>query len=81
MNLKSQCGPTDYKYIAQRLISNFKGAMVEYVRSMELNSADYQVPNGVELLLAFIRTLLNIRELDFDTEVFHKYLHEMMRKR
>ena len=64
MNLKSQCGPKGYKYIAPRLISKFKGAMVEDVRSMELNSADYQVSIGVELLLAFIRTTLNIRELD-----------------
>ena len=51
------------------------------VRSMELSSSDYQVEDGVEKLLAFIRKRLNIRELDLETEVFKKYFNDMMRKR
>ena len=31
--------------------------------------------------MACIRKRLNIRELFIDTEVFHKYFHDMMRKR
>ena len=80
MNLESRCGPTYHKYLAPRLISNFKGAMAEYIRSMEVNSTDYQVPNGVELLLAFIHNRLNIRELDLEAQFFNKYFHGMMRK-
>merc|ERR1712016_551856 len=48
---------------------------------MEMNSGDYQVPDGVERLLAFIKRRLNIRELDLETEVFKKYFNDMMRKR
>ena len=81
MNPKSQCGTRDHKYPAPRLISNFKGAVSDVVRSMELNSADYAVPDGVERLLAFIKKRLNIRELDLETEVFQKYFNSMMRKR
>ena len=55
--------------------------MSDDVRSMELSSADYLVPDGVELLLAFIRKRLNIRELDLDTEAFLNYFNDMMRKR
>ena len=55
--------------------------MSDDVRSMELNSADYAVPDGVERLLAFIKKRLNIRELDLETEVFRKYFDQMMRKR
>ena len=54
-NLKAQCGQRDHKYLAPRLISNFKGAFSDDVRSMELNSAEYQTPDGVERLLAFIK--------------------------
>ena len=52
--------------------------MSDDVRSMELNSADYAVPDGVERLLAFIKNRLNIRELDLETEVFKKYLDGML---
>ena len=31
--------------------------------------------------MAFIRKRLNIRELDLETEVFHKYVHDMLRNR
>ena len=55
--------------------------MSDDVRSMEMNSAEYQVPDGVERLLAFIKRRLNIRELDLETEVFKKYFNDMMRKR
>ena len=81
LNLKAQCGTKDHKYLAPRLISNFKGAMSDDVRSMEMNSSDYLVSDGVELLLAFIRKRLNIRELDLETEAFKKYFNDMMRKR
>ena len=50
-------------------------------RSMELNSADYAVPDGVERLLAFIEKRWNIRELDLETEVFETYFDGMMRQR
>ena len=80
-NLKAQCGPRDHKYLAPRLISNFKGAFSDDVRSMELNSAEYQTPDGVERLLAFIKKRLNIRELDLETEVFKKYFDGIVRRR
>ena len=80
-NLKAQCGQRDHKYLAPRLISNFKGAFSDDVRSMELNSAEYQTPDGVERLLAFIKRRLNIRELDLETEVFKKYFDGIVRKR
>ena len=80
-NLKAQCGQRDHKYLAPRLISNVKGAFSEDVRSMELNSAEYQTPDGVERLLAFIKKRLNIRELDLETEVFKKYFDGIVRKR
>ena len=44
--------------------------MSDDVRSMELNSADYLVPDGIERRLAFIKRRLNIRELDLETEAF-----------
>ena len=74
LKLKSQCGPRDHKYLAPRLIPNFKGAMSDDVRSMELNSAEYLVPDGVEQLLAFIKKRLNLRELDLETEFFPEIL-------
>ena len=55
--------------------------MIDDVRSMELNSVDYLVPDGIERLLAFITRRLNIRELDLETEAFKKYFNGMMRKR
>ena len=55
--------------------------MSDGVRSMELNSADYAVPDGVERLLAFSKKRWDIRELDLETEVFQKYFNSMMRKR
>ncbi len=66
LNLESQCSLSDHKYLA---------------RSMELNSADYLVDNGIELLLELIRKRLNIRDLDLGTEAFDKYFNHMMRKR
>ena len=54
--------------------------MSDDVRSMELGSAFYLVPYGVEQLLTFIRKILNIRELDFDTEAFQKYFNNMLIK-
>ena len=81
MNLKSQCGPRDHKYLAPRLISNFRGAMSYDVRSMEWNSAEYLVPDGIERLSALIKKRLNIRELDLETEVFKKYFNDIIRKR
>ena len=81
LNLKSQCGTTDHKFVAPRLISNFKGAMSDDARSMELNAGDYLLPGGVEKLLAFIRKRLNIRDLDLETEAFDKYFNNMMRRK
>ena len=66
-NLKAQCGPRDHKYLAPRLISNFKGAFSDDVRSMDLNSPEYKTPDGVERLLAFVKKRLNLRELDLET--------------
>ena len=73
-NLLAQCVPKDHKYLAPRLISNFKGAMSDDVRSMELNSSDYLTEDGVERLLDFIKKRLNIRDLDLETEVFQNIL-------
>ena len=55
--------------------------MSDDARSIELNVGDYQVQDGVELLLAFIRKRLNIRDLDLETEAFDTYFNHMIRKR
>ena len=55
--------------------------MSEDARSMELNAAEYMVPDGVEKLLEFIRKRLNIRDLDLETEVFDKYFNKMTRQK
>ena len=78
MNLKPQCGTKDHKYLAPRLSSNFKGAMSGDARSMELNAAEYLIPDGVEKLLACIRKMLNIRDLDLETGAFDKYFNTMI---
>ena len=80
MNLKSQCSTKDHKYLAPRLISNFKGAMSDDARSMEFNAGDDLLPDGVEKLLAFIRKRLKIRDLDLETEAFDKYFNKMIRR-
>ena len=80
-NLKSQFGTKDHKYLAPRLISDVKGATSDDARSIELNAGGYQVQDGVELLLAFIRKRLNIRDLDLETEAFDKYFNHTIRKR
>ena len=58
------------RYLAPRLISNFTGTMSDDTHSIELNAGDYLVDDGVELLLNFIRTRRNIRDLDLGTEAF-----------
>ena len=72
MNLKSQCAPRDYKYLAPRLISNFIGALSEDTRAMDIHSSDYQVDGGVGKLLALIRQRLHITDLNLETEAFEK---------
>ena len=67
MNLKSQCAPKDFKYLAPKLIANFTGTMSEDARAVELLGSDYQVDDGVELLLAFIRRRLHITDLHLET--------------
>ena len=81
MNLKSQCTPKDYKFLAPKLISNFTGSMSEDARAMELLGSDYQVHDGVERLLAFIRKRLHITNLGLETEAFEKYFTHLVRKR
>ena len=79
MNLKAQCAPQDYKYLAPRLISNFIGAMSEDARAMDLHRSDSQVDDGVEKLLALIRQRLHITDLNLETEAFEEYLHQLAR--
>ena len=67
---KAHCGPKDHKYLAPRLISNFKGALKDGVISMGLNSSDYLVPDGIEKLFACLRKRLNSRELDLETDTY-----------
>ena len=55
--------------------------MSDDARSMELNAAEYMVPDGVEQLLAFIRKRLNIRDLDLETEAFDRYFNKMTRQK
>ena len=50
LNLKSQCSHRDHTYLAPKLISNFTGAMSDDARSMDINSSDYLVGDGVERL-------------------------------
>ena len=81
MNLKSQCTTKDYKYLAPKLISNFTGSMSEDARAMELLGTDYQVHDGVERLLTFIRKRLHITDLGLETEAFEKYFTHLARKK
>ena len=55
--------------------------MSDDARSIELNAGGYQIPDGVERLLALIRKRLNIRDLDLETEAFDKYFNHRNRKR
>ena len=55
--------------------------MSDGARSIELSVADYLVSGGVEKRLAFIRTRLNIRDLDLETEAFDKYFNNMVRRK
>ena len=72
LNLKSQCGPKDYKYLAPKLIANFTGAMSEDARAMELLGSDFLEEDGVEKLLTFIRKRLHITDLHLETDAFDK---------
>ncbi len=81
MNLKSQCGPRDFKYLAPRLIANFTGAMSEDARAMEMLGTDYMVEDGVERLLAFIRKRIHITDLNLETDAFEKYFNHLTRKK
>ena len=80
-NLKAQCSQRDHKYLAPQLISNFKGALSDAFRSMELNAAEYYTPDGVERLLDFIKRRLDIRELDLETEDFKNQFDDIARRR
>ena len=81
LNLKSQCAPKDYKYLAPKLISNFTGSMSEDARAMELLGSDFQVDDGVEKLLAFLRKRLHITDLNLETEAFERYFSQLARKK
>ena len=81
MNLKSQCAPRDYKYLAPKLISNFTGSLSEDARAMELNGIHFQVDDGVEQLLDFLRKRLHITDLSLETEAFEIYFSRLARKK
>ncbi len=70
LNLKSQCVPRDYKYLAPKLIAHFTGSMSDDAKAMELSATDFQVDDGVEQLLRFIRKRLHITDLNLETEAF-----------
>ena len=72
LNLKSQCAPKDYKYLAPKLIANFTGSMQEDARAMELLGQDFLVDDGVEQLLLFLWKRLHITDLNLETEAFEK---------
>ena len=55
--------------------------MSEDARAMELLGTDYQVDDGVEKLLAFIRKRLHITDLHLETEAFDKYFSHLARKK
>ena len=58
-----------------RLISNFTGALSEDVRAMDLQSSEYQVEDGVEKLLAYIRSRLHITDLILEAGAFENTSH------
>ena len=64
-----------------RLISNFTGAMRDDARSVDLQSSDYQVDNGVEKLLSLIRQRLHITDINLETEALYKYFNQLARKK
>ena len=73
MNLKSQCSESDYKYLAPKLIANFKGPLLEDVQRMELNANDYRTKDGIEKLLAFLQKRINITDLNLEKEAFEDF--------
>ena len=81
MNLKSQCSLANYKYLAPKLISSFATVMSDDARSMDLRASDYQVDDGVEQFLAFIRRRLRITDLSLETGAFDKYFKKFARKK
>ena len=81
LNLKSQCAPKDYKYLAPKLIANFTGSMQEDARAMELLGQDFLNDDGVEQLLLFLRKRLHITDLNLETEAFEKYFTHLARKK
>ena len=81
LNLKSQCGPRDYKFLAPRLIANFTGTMSDDARAIELLGNDYMTDDGVEQLLAFIRKRLHITDLSLETEAFDTHVNQLVRKK
>ena len=81
LNLKSQCAPKDYKFLAPKLIANFTGSLEEDARAMELLGSDFQDDEGVEKLLDFLRKRLHITDLSLETEAFDKYFTHLARKK
>ncbi len=81
MNLKSQCTPQDYKYLAPKLIACFTGAMRDDAKAMDLNATEFQVSDGVEQLLKLIRKRLHITDLSLETEAFDKYFAQLARNK
>ena len=70
-----------FQDLAPKLIASFTGAMSEDARAMELHSSEYQVDDGVEKLLAFIRKRLHNTDLSLETETFEKYFTHLARKK
>ncbi len=81
LNLKSQCTPQDYKYLAPKLIACFTGAMRDDAKAMDLNATEFQVSDGVERLLKLIRKRLHITDLSLETEAFDRYFAQLARKK
>ena len=54
MNLKAQCAAKDHKYLAPKLIANFKGSLLADCRQLELDMAQFKVSDGIEKLMDWI---------------------------
>ena len=55
--------------------------MSDDAKAMELRAGDYQVDDGVEKLLTFIKKRLHITDLSLETEAFDRYFNKLIRRR
>ena len=81
MNLRGQCAPKDWKYVAPMLIAKFKGTLKDDCQHVEFDSTKYRCETGVEDLLEYLRVRLNITDLQIERDAFEQYFYKIKRTR